>query len=192
MKSKKIKLFLTLLPIVVGLGISFLFIFFVGADVLVEYIGTENAYVLMFTVAAFSGLSTFNSVPYYSVLLVLANTGVSPVLLGTASALGVMTGDSFSYFIGRQGSSLIPSVLEPIFDKINNLAKYKPNIYTLVCFLYGSMCPLSNDFITISSGMARISYLRVMLPLALGNIVFNIAIAYTAIYAHNWLVVWVG
>ena len=48
---------------------SVIFIFFVGAESLVNYIGVQNAYVLMFLVAALGGLSTFNSVPYLAVLL---------------------------------------------------------------------------------------------------------------------------
>lgn len=141
----------------------------------------------MFSVAALSGLSTFNSVPHLSILIVLANAGVNPLYLGIVSALGVMIGDSFSYFIGKQGAQIIPETLQPLFNWINGLALNYPRAFLLVCFIYGAICPLSNDFITISSGMAKITYRMVMLPLALGNIVFNIAVAYLSVYAYDFV-----
>ncbi len=178
---------LAVVPLLLGLIVSVVFIFFIGPDVLISYIGLQNAYLLMFVVSGLSGLSTFNSVPYLSVLLVLANAGVNPLLLGFVSALGVMTGDSFSFLIGKQGAQIIPQTLLPLFAWINGLAVKHPRSFLVVCFLYGSICPLSNDFITISSGMARIPYRKVMIPLALGNIVFNVAVAYLSVYAYDWM-----
>lgn len=178
---------ITLLPLVIGLIISLVFIFFIGAESLVDYIGVQNAYVLMFLVAGLGGLSTFNSVPYLAVLFVLANTGVNPLWLGLTSALGVMCGDSFSFFLGKSSGTVIPDSFKYIFSLIKNLAQAHPKIFPGFCFLYGAVCPLSNDFVTIASGMAGIVYTKVMVPLALGNIVFNISFAYLCVYASGWL-----
>jgi membrane protein YqaA with SNARE-associated domain len=181
------KKILPIIPLLFGFILTGFFLVYVSPDSLINYIGINNAYFLMFAVAALSGLSTFNSVPYYAILLVLANAGVNPFFLGTASALGVMSGDSFSYFIGRQGSAVIPKILRPVFRKINSWAVNFPRMFPLVCFVYGAICPLSNDFITISSGIAKIAFARVMIPLALGNIIFNITLAYLVQHAF-WLV----
>lgn len=192
MKNSKIKVFLTALPLILGLLVSFIFVMFVGVNELVEYVGVQNAYLLMFLAALLSGLSTFNSVPYYAVLLMLANAGVNPVILGITSAFGVMSGDSISYLIGRQGSSFIPHPLQPLFNGINHIAINRKHLFPLVCFLYGAFCPLSNDFITISAGAAKVTYLKVMIPLALGNLVFNIGLAFLAVYSYDWLSALVG
>ncbi len=177
----------TALPLILGLVVSIVFIFFIGPEALVDYIGVQNAYGLMFLVAAIGGLSTFNSVPYLAVLFVLANTGVNPLLLGLVSALGVMFGDSFSYLLGRGGSAVIPESFEFVFKNIKQFALEYPKLYPLFCFGYGALCPLSNDFVTIASGIANISYKKVMIPLALGNVVFNIAFAYVSVYASDWV-----
>ncbi|MBY0538776.1 VTT domain-containing protein [Patescibacteria group bacterium] len=161
--------------------------FFIGPEALVDYIGVQNAYGLMFLVAALGGLSTFNSVPYLAVLFVLANTGVNPFWLGTVSALGVMCGDSFSYLLGRSGGAVIPDSFTWVFTNIKQFAIEHPKLYPSFCFVYGAICPLSNDFVTIASGIANISYKKVMIPLALGNIVFNIAFAYVSVYASTWV-----
>ena len=183
----RFKKILALVPLLLGLIVSVIFIFFVGAESLVNYIGIQNAYLLMFLVAALGGLSTFNSVPYLAVLLVLANTGVNPLWLGLSSAVGVVCGDSFSYFLGRQGAAVIPDSFQFIFSAVKNFAQNHPRLFPGFCFLYGALCPLSNDFVTIASGMAHISYKKVMVPLALGNVVFNVLVTYLSVYASDWV-----
>lgn len=176
---------LAILPLVLVIGFSILFFFYLSPDQLVEAIGLENAYFLMFVVAFLSGLTTFNTVPYLSIILVLASAGINPVLLGLTSALGVISGDSWSYFMGYQGATIIPKRWNFLFSKIRGLAERHPKSFPLFCFFYGAAAPLSNDFITISAGIAKIPYRRVMLPLALGNIVFNIALAFLAYYGYD-------
>ena len=187
MVKTSLKSFLVAAPLVLGLGVSIIFIFFIGPEALVDYIGVQNAYALMFLVAALGGLSTFNSVPYLAVLFVLANTGVNPFWLGLVSALGVMCGDSFSYLLGRSGGAVIPDSFQWVFKNIKQFALEHPKLYPGFCFFYGALCPLSNDFVTIASGIAHISYKKVMVPLALGNIVFDIAFAYMSVYVSEWV-----
>jgi membrane protein YqaA with SNARE-associated domain len=181
------KKIVALLPLILGITVSIIFIFFIGPEALVDYIGLQNAYGLMFLVAAIGGLSTFNSVPYLAVLFVLANAGVNPFLLGLVSAVGVMCGDSFSYVLGRSGETVIPESFKFVFANIKSFAQNHPKLYPLFCFVYGALCPLSNDFVTIASGIAKIAYKKVMVPLALGNVVFNIAFAYVSVYASDWV-----
>lgn len=175
------------LPFGIGLLLSAFFFFYLSPDTLVDYIGLQNAYILMFTIAALGGMTTFNTIPYFSIILILASAGVNPVLLGLSSAFGVMAGDSFSYFVGQQGATIIPAGLHTLFTKIYEVAKLHPKLFPVVCVLYGSVSPLSNDFITIPAGMAKIPYWRVMLPLGFGNIIFNIAFAYLSVYAYDWV-----
>ncbi len=178
---------LAILPFLIGVVVSVIFFFFVDANSIVDYIGTQNAYILMYTMATLGGLTTFNTIPYFSIILVLASAGVNPAFLGLASALGVMTGDSFSYVTGKQGATLIPGRLYQLFTKIHELATRHPKSFPLVCFMYGCISPLSNDFITIPAGMAKIPYWRVMGPLGAGNIIFNITFAYLSVYAYDWM-----
>ena len=183
---------LAALPILAVVAFSAIVYFYITPEAMIEYIGLQNAYFIMFAAAFLAGLTTFNTVPYYSVLLILATAGLNPVLLGLSSAVGVMCGDSISYLIGRQGAAIIPGMLKRLFDRIYTLAQERPRIFPLVCFLYGAFSPLSNDFVTIPAGLAHIPYLRVIVPLALGNIVFNVSLAYLAVYAVDILRVLIG
>ncbi len=80
--EKIIKYFLALFPLIVLVSITFLFYIYFTPTEVVDYVGVENAYLLMFVFAFLGGLTTLNMVPYYSVLLLLANSGVEPIFLG--------------------------------------------------------------------------------------------------------------
>ncbi len=175
------------LPFGIGVTISILFFFYLDAHSIVDYIGLQNAYVLMYVVATVGGMTTFNTIPYFSIILILASAGVNPVLLGLSSAFGVMTGDSFSYLVGNQGATIIPDSLRSLFTKIYSWAIAHPKLFPIVCLLYGTVSPLSNDFITIPAGMAKVPYWRVMTPLGVGNIIFNISFAFLSVYAYDWV-----
>ena len=170
--------------LLVSLGLHF----YGCPEYIVDKIGLQNAYGLMFIFALLGGLTTFNTVPYYSLLLVLATAGLNPFLLGLSSALGVMSGDTFSYILGQQGSTVLPARFLKYIEILKTFAEHNEKKFLLICFLYGSLSPLSNDFITISAGMARIKYWKMMLPLALGNIVFNVGLAYAFTYGGEWIV----
>ena len=172
-------------PLVLSVGLSAFFFFYITPDILVTRIGLENAYALMFAVAVLAGLSTFNTTPYYSMLFVLATAGVNPFFLGLSSALGVMCGDSLSYLVGHRGAAVIPKILRPTFEFIRRFATERPRLFPFLCLAYGAFSPLSNDIITIPAGVAKVPFFRVMTPLAVGNIIFNITLAYLAVYAYE-------
>jgi membrane protein YqaA with SNARE-associated domain len=185
--NKYMKLFLRILPFLVVILLSIYLYFYGSSDDIISYIGLENAYALMFSFALIGGLTTFNTVPYYSLLLLLAAAGVDPFFLGLSSALGVMGGDTFSYFMGYSGGAVIPEFLKKYLEMVRVFAVNYPKLFLILCFVYGSISPLSNDLITIPGGMARISYLKVMIPLGLGNIVFNITLCYLIVYANAFV-----
>lgn len=181
------KKYLKFLPLLIVLLASVLFYFYGSSEYIVNQIGLENAYGLMFVFAMLGGLTTFNTVPYYSLLLVLASAGLNPLLLGLSSAGGVMSGDTFSYLLGKQGATVLPNWLFKYIEILKTFAEHNEKKFLLICFLYGSLSPLSNDFITISAGMAKIKYWKMMLPLAAGNLVFNVGLAYLCVYASDWV-----
>lgn len=179
---KKGSRFVTLLPFLIFVSISLILYLYVTPEKIVSFVGADNAYILMFVTALIGGLTTFNGVPYFSVLLVLASGGLNPFFLGLTSAVGVMLGDSTSYYIGYKGGEIISSRIQGLSNAVRKTMEKYPRAFPVLCFIYGSVSPLSNDFITISSGIARYPFFRVMIPLALGNLVFNITLAFIGGY----------
>lgn len=166
------------------LSFSLLFYFSSPAK-LISFIGVQNSYLLIFLLAFVGGLTTFSGVPYHLVLISLASGGSNPLLLGTATALGVMLGDSTSYLIGSQGREIIPPKIQIWLNKLYTYGSKYPKLMPLFFLAYGSLSPFSNDFIVISAGLVKYPYKKVMIPLALGNLIFNISLAYLAAYGYS-------
>ena len=160
------------------------FFYYSSPEKLIVYIGAENVYALMFVLALLGGLTTFSSIPYHVVLVMLASGGLNPLFLGVAAAAGVMAGDATSYFVGYSGRNVVPLAMQKNLQKFCSFCLAHPKILPVVFFLYGSF---SNDFIVISMGLARYPFWRVMVPLGSGNFVFNISLAYLAFYAYDFL-----
>lgn len=172
-----------LLAVFVGISVFF---YYSSPEKLILYIGVENAYVLMLILAFLGGLTTFSGVPYHAILVLLASGGLNPFFLGISAASGVILGDTTSYYVGYSGGSVIPQKARKILQKFCSFCLARPKLSPIAFFLYGSFVPFSNDFIVISMGLARYPFWRVMIPLGLGNFVFNISLAYFALYAYEF------
>ncbi|MFA6193296.1 MAG: hypothetical protein WC726_00330 [Parcubacteria group bacterium] len=186
-KNKILKYIPRIILIFLFISMSFYFYAYSSPEEMISFIGVKNAYALIFVLAFVGGMTTFSGIPYHLVLITLATGGLNPLLLGLSTATGVMLGDSTSYYVGYQGSVIIPGALQKILMMIRNFGLKHPKILPLFFFLYGSLSPFSNDFIVISMGLSRYPYWQVMIPLGLGNMVFNISLAYFATQVYNLL-----
>lgn len=186
-KTKIKEYLITALPIVLIAGFSVFFFFYSTPENIIAWLGVSNAYLLIFIIAFLGGLTTFSGVPYPLVVMSMSVGGLNPFILGLASTSGVILGDSTSYYIGYRGRMIVPGNFQKFFQRIYDFSLTHPKVLPLFCFLYGSFVPLSNDFITISAGLAHYPFWRIMLPLAGGNLVFNISLALLAPYAYTFL-----
>lgn len=151
----------------------------------VAMVGDENAYALLFGLALVSGLSLFGATPYHLVLITLAVGGLNPWLLGLAAASGVMIGDTISYAIGHQGRVVLPPRAERMADRISGWLSRYPRLVPFFFFTYGAIAPFSNDLVGVTMGVARYPFVRVMVPLGLGNLVFNVVLAFLATHVER-------
>lgn len=165
------------------LSFSALF-YFSSPEQIISFIGAENGYVIMFVLALIGGLTTFSGVPYHLVLVTLAAGALNPLLLALCTAVGVILGDTTSYYIGYGGKDIIPEKIQRYLHRLFAFGQKHPRLLPLFFFLYGALTPFSNDFIVISAGLARYPFKKVMAPLALGNLVFNFMVAYFGYYLY--------
>lgn len=157
-------------------------------NVVVEKLGAENWYMVAFVAAFLAGISTFTSAPYALMAVTLGAGGLSPFLVGLVSALGLFLGDSTSYLLGYYGRHVVPDGLQEELKKVHAWLMARKRAWTVpvFIFLYGSFFPFSNDFVVISFGLARYPFWRVMAPLALGSVVFNMMLAYIGKYGIGY------
>lgn len=157
---------------------------------LINYVGSDNAFTLMFVLGLVGGLATFTGIPYQFVLMSFAAGGINPIGLGLSTAFGVMLGDSTMFYISKKVKShLSNKTLDKIDSWALSLNKH-PYLITPSLIAYGAISPFSNDFIVASLSIMGYSFKRIIIPLAIGNIIFNISIAYAGLYAYDAIIAW--
>ena len=189
MERQKFKKFI---PLII-LGIFFLAWGYILSNIspqeIVDRLGVTNGYVAVFIITAVAGTSTFLTIPYQLIVMTLAAGGLEPIFLGICAGTGLMFGDTTSYLIGYSGRSLLPSRIEQFIRRIYNWLMEKPEPVTYVAlFFYGAAVPIPNDFVVIPMGFMRYPYVKLVIPLVLGNIVSNTVLAYIGLYAADWFI----
>lgn len=185
--TKKGRYVLALISVVLFVCVSLVLFVVLSPEQIIHWVGARNAYVLIFVMAIAGGFTTFNIIPYHPMLIALAVGGLNPYLLGMLAATGVTLGDSTSYWLGTQGRVLLSGKTNKWFDRIHRLSEQNAKLQMFLFFLYSTFIPTSNDLLTIPAGIARIAFWRVMIPLLLGNIIFDTALAYLATRAPDFI-----
>ena len=151
----------------------------VGSEALVDLIGVQNGYLLMFFMALFGGVSSVTGVTYVATIITLASAGLNPALLALASGLGISIGDTIYYLIGRLGlRELAMSRFEEQVRSFTTWLFAKPAwLRALGIYIYTGFTPLPNDILTILLGVSRQPYVVVLPALVLGNATLTFLIA---------------
>lgn len=157
-----------------------LFIFIVGTERIVEFIGVSNTYLVLFLVGTFGGVSTITSASFYSTLTTFAHGGAKPLILGLVGGVAITIGDSLFFLLGKKGEESLPKHLRESTGKFSSWLEKKPGwIIPLVTLFYSGFTPLPNDILMVSLGVSRYRYLYILLPLLLGNIILTSFVAYS-------------
>jgi len=160
----------------------------ISSETLLGYIGSDNAFILIFILGIIGGLTTFTGIPYHLVLMSLAAGGINPIGLGICTALGVMLGDSTMFLLSKKAKTVLSA---NVINKITNVTNYinrHPKLLNPFLILYGTLSPFSNDFIVASLGIMGYRYRQIIIPLTIGNIFYNIAIAYLGYYTYDVII----
>jgi membrane protein YqaA with SNARE-associated domain len=160
------------------------------ADDIIDAVGANNAFLLMFVLGMIGGFTTFTGIPYHFVLMSLAAGGLNPIGLGVSTALGVMIGDSVMYLLGSRVKTNLPPRVEATVEKFATHLDHHPRWVSPALVVYGAMSPFSNDFAVAPLSMIGYNYWRTIVPLAIGNTFYNIAIAYLGLYAYDTIIGW--
>src|SRR3989344_2983409 len=135
-KKGWVRILLSITPFLFFASISVYFYFYSSPEQLVEWVGAENSYFLIFVLALFGGLTTFSGVPYHLVLITLAIGGLNPLLLGLSTAVGVILGDSTSYYVGYSGGEVMPGRVQKIVNRIYIYTAGYPKLLQVFFFLF--------------------------------------------------------
>lgn len=173
---------LILLGLIAFIVIFSWMLFHFGPTQIVETLGVENSYGIMFLMSVFGGVSTFTSVSYLATLGALAIGGLDPFLLGLVAGTGLLISDSFFFYLGKEGRRAAGGKPKEWADRFEAWLRKQPRwMVPVVTYLYTGLTPLPNDVLTIALAFAEVKFRRIVLALWLGNMTLTTLVAYLAI-----------
>ena len=149
-------------------------LYYFSPEGLVEAIGVENAFLLLFLLALFGGTSLFFPFPYYIFTISFGAAGLNPLLLGIAAGSGTLVGDATSYYVARRGGVYLPHAITNRAEAVIQWFINKhPVLFPLAAFAYTSIVPFPDDIIMVPAGLAKYPF-RYLAPAVWGGkVVYN-------------------
>lgn len=164
----KRKRFFTIITII---AVWFVLLFIITPEHILEIVGEEHAYLAVFLVASFGGVSALTAASYFSTIITFAAAGLNPYVLGLLGGIGVTIGDSLFFFFGNNSRVVLSDRVERTITAVRKkLERFNEWSIPIFVFLYAGFTPLPNEFMTISVGLTGAEYKEIIMPLLLGNI----------------------
>lgn len=120
----------------------------VSPQSIVESLGVENSYLLVFLLASFGGLNAFSSPIVYTSIATFAAGGANPWLLGLAGGLGIAIGDMLLFYLFTAGRVTAERMLHTDLERLAAWRERTPH-WLQVLALYGILgfTPVPNDLV---------------------------------------------
>jgi len=151
---------------------------------IVEKFGEDHAYLALFLIAAFGGVSVFTSASYFGTVIAFSSAGLNPWLLGIAGGAGVTIGDSLFFLFGNHSRVMVSKNIDKLMNHVRSkLERFNKWSVPIFVYLYAGFSPFPNEFMTISVGLSGAKYRIVGPPLLLGNITVTIITSFIIRYA---------
>ncbi len=153
---------------------------FIGPERMVDIIGVNNSYLILFIFAIFGGVSAFTSASFYATMATFFMGGLNFFILITIGAVGLAIGDTFFYYIGFKGQDLTKNTnykqkVEYLQKKIDKIPKKWTSIFI---FIYAGVTVFPKDILCLAFGLSRYNYIKFIIPMMLGNLLFNFLFLY--------------
>ncbi len=178
--NKKLISFILLAIFIISIVVLLIF---VKPEEIVNKIGVNNSYILIFIVSFFGGFSAGGTFSFISVLITLAIGGLNPIYLGLISGLSLTIGDIIMFHFGSKGRELVNYKWDARINKISkviNKREWVKKILPFVVYLYIGFAPLPNDFLILLLAAIKYPRKKMNIILALGDFSFALTVAILA------------
>jgi membrane protein YqaA with SNARE-associated domain len=186
--KKRVKRLLIASGVLIFVIAWFALLWFIPVQSIIEYLGIRSTYGVVFLLSVLTGGSSFTAGALYSVIIALAQGGLSIIGLSIVSGIGSMAGDSLYYVLGNKSHEALSKKYKKRLIHVEQFLEKYPGFTPLIVFCYAAFIPMPNDIMTISLGLSNYSYKKMVLPLFLGNIVYFAILLWGATHAWNLFV----
>jgi membrane protein YqaA with SNARE-associated domain len=180
--------YLTVFLVVFALIAWGIFLYFIGPQKIVEFLGYQNSYIAAFIIALIGGTSVFTTASFYATIATLAAGGLNIFILALIAGIGAALGDSFFFFLGLKGRNMASPSFGKKLDKFSRWLHRLPDwIIPFFVFIYAGFIPLPNDVMMVSLALGKYKFRKIIPFVILGDIVLMLAISFLAREGIDWI-----
>lgn len=143
----------------------------------IQDMATRFGYIGVFLAAVLSGFNILIPIPIVSFFPFFVESGLMPLMTILVIAVGMTIGDIFGYVIGYSGNKLIDAE-NKVVKRFLKVQQEKPALIPVILFLYAGFAPAPNELVIIPAGFLRIKFWTVIIPVLVGNFIFNSLVAF--------------
>lgn len=168
--------------------IALVVVFFVGwiglvfvlpPDELVERLGVENAYLVLFFLSALGALVSMTTVSAYPAIVTFAAGDMELWALGIVSGIGLTVGDAVFYVLAGEVKGLLHGRAKEWSERVGGWLDDRPGwILSLTTYVWVGFLPLANNILTGGLALAGVRFRTILVALLLGNLTFPTGVAF--------------
>lgn len=150
---------------------------------------SQYGYGAAFVLGVIGGLNLVVPIPAVTFTPLFLEAGLNFWTVILLITFGMLLADTIAFLLGRTGREFVLSVLgeNKIFHKIEKLKNENGNLPFLFLFLFASFAPFPNEVIVMPMGLLNYKFKSLIIPLILGNLIFNILFSFGVINIFNLL-----
>lgn len=145
---------------------------------LIKITVSQFGYLGVFLIAVLAGFNLAVPLPAIAFLPLFVTSGFSLWPCVLIISIGMTLADTIGYFLGRAGHNLFSSLASR--ELREHLARWREHYHwapAIVIFIFISFIPVSNEVLIVPLGFLGYGVRHLLLPIFLGNAVFNIVYA---------------
>lgn len=146
---------------------------------LVNMLGIRNSYLIAFLLSIVGAYTNMTKITTYPLVVALALGHSQPLLVGFFAGLGLAVGDVLFYYMGFTAREMAGGKTRERLEKV--LARLKRQSMIVVqgfIYVYVAFSPFPNNLLTGALAFTGYPFVRVMIPLVLGDLTLPIMIAW--------------
>lgn len=172
--------------VTVALAVAFLaawivLIFLIPPRELVQRVGVENAYGMVFLLSVIGAIGSMTTFSSYPAIVTFAAGDMNVLALGVVSGVGLTVGDAFFYYFCTEIKGLLAGRVEEKAIEVGLWLESQPRwVIPIVTYVWVGLLPIANNILTGALAITGYPFRRILVPLFLGNVTFPTAVAYLA------------
>ena len=175
---RKVARFALLGTLITAVWVAALFLAdYVANSAMAQNLVSQFGYLGILVIAMVSGLNLLVPVPAAAFVPIFTAAGFALPLIIAVLVIGTTIADMIGYFIGRWSKDFVEEHYPRTFSRMKVLDERHHNWVLPVVFLYAALLPFPNEAIIIPLALIGFRFQAFLIPLILGNIINQTALA---------------